>query len=399
MGSLPEVRKNLFRQNAFDGLGLCTFGAVAYLLWRRIVATNEVRPVDLLVYHLAVGHIGADDAFKHSFPELPFTYPPSGLLLLLPAALPVALVSAALYLASAASMWITVRLVVRASAACGTIWNRVGAVSLMSALGLLTWPMTLGMSLGQVAPIVMGMTAVATLRVRPQMKGPLLLGTATALKLTPALFALFWWRIGQKRSAALAGATFLAWTAVSALIMPRFSRWYFLDGGVMAADHDYANLSNQAVSGVVQRLGAEGAAAVLATLTLSAAMLIGSMAVAVRLHSAGWNAVAVTLLGVWSGVIAPVAWIHAFGWWVPLAIAIGLTGRRRTDVAAAVLVYLLPFTLLLGGSISEPPSGTSQSPVSAAYALLACGVTIWLWWRIPSRSERARARNVNERTL
>ncbi len=160
----------------------------------------------------------------------------------------------------------------------------------------------------------------------------------------------------------------------------------YLRGGVVDADDWYAadagNLSNQALTGIAARAGLESQPSRLVVLGLSVALLLVGLFAAKRLHDAGWTAVGVALLGVWSGVAAPVGWIHAFGWWVPLAVAIALTGRQKSDVLMALAVVVTPSLLLLGRLGDVQFTGVWALVWTSNYALVAVLVTAWLWWRV-----------------
>lgn len=355
------------------GLYLAVVALVAGVL-------RDVRAPDVQVYHLALEHLGADDVYRHFYPDLaaPYTYPPSALVLLAWLAVPLAAARVLMLVATTVSVWVTAAVVVR-TAARGSPWDRAGTVGAVSAVTLLSLPLFLAAGLGQAAPVVMGLSAWGMLGARSRWRGAWV-GTAAALKLTPAAFALHWWSTGRRRDCLVTGAAFLAWTALGWWAMPASSQWYYLDGGVLRAPQDYTNVSNQALSGIAARAGWESPLAGVGVLGVCAALLAAGLLVARRAHGAGWEAAAVALVGLWSGVCAPLAWIHAFGWWVPLAVAIALHGRTRRDVLVAVVTALWPAALL------AVPTGPGPSIGSAWYPLGVVLVTTWLWRRLPARA-------------
>ncbi len=365
------------------GLYLAAVALVAGVL-------RDVRAPDLQVYHLALEHLGADDVYRHLYPDItaPYTYPPSALVLLAWLAVPLAAGRVLMVVATAVSVWLTSAVVVR-TAAQGSPWDRAGIVGAVSAVTLLSLPLFLAAGLGQAAPVVMGISAWGMLGARTRWRGAWV-GAAAALKLTPAAFALHWWSTGRRRDCLVAGAAFLAWTALGWWAMPASSRWYFRDGGVLRAPQDYTNVSNQALSGIAARAGWGSPPAGVAVLAVSAALLVAGLLVARRAHDAGWDAAAVALVGLWSGVCAPLAWIHAFGWWVPLAAAIALHGRTRRDVLVAVVTTLWPAALLV------VPTGPGPSIGSAWYPLGVVLVTTWLWRRLPARAAGRRGPSVGQ---
>ena len=176
---------------AVNVLGFTLFGCVAAILGMGVLQSGSV---DLRVYHLAASHVLTDDVYLHKFPDWPFVYPPSALILMAPRARH-SLGTGPHVPLSVASVWITLHLTAR-SCAQGTVWARPGAVAAYSTLALLSWPLLLGMGLGQVAPVVMGLSAIGMLGAVPVEWG--WIGTATALKLTPALFGFHLWMVGRQ---------------------------------------------------------------------------------------------------------------------------------------------------------------------------------------------------------
>lgn len=364
-------------------VALDVFGALALVSVVGLVAwvLREVQAHDSNVYHLAVARLPSDDVFERYYPDSssPFSYPPSALLLLSPLGLPTGVARWTVFVASVASIVMTVKLTVR-RAAPQSPWGRVGPICMLSSLTVISLPGFIALGLGQIAPIVVGLTALGTLGVRSA-AGGVWLGAAVSLKLTPAAFVIHWVSVGRRWAAVVAVGTFAAITALAAVIMPRSTWWYFGELGVMRAPQAYENVSNQAVSGVAARLGMyEGQSRWLVIMLSALALAVGIWA-ARRVHRAGWDVVAVALVGTWSAVASPLSWLHAFLWFMPLAIAIALQGRTRWDVLIAVLVYIAQFVLMLG------PDWASSIPIAGvAYISIAVWVTAWLLWRVRKQS-------------
>ncbi len=89
---------------AVDVLGVLGFVTVALLMgWLSL----GVDPADLRVYHLAAGNILADDVFHHTFPDWPYVYPPSALLVMIMLGAPLPFARILTFIASVASVWVT----------------------------------------------------------------------------------------------------------------------------------------------------------------------------------------------------------------------------------------------------------------------------------------------------
>lgn len=379
MNTAPPSSRPASASQLLDFLALIAISGILILI---ATAVWGVSPKDLSVYHDAVRHLASDDVYGFDYQGLPFAYPPSALIAMAPVGVALPAARILMFVCSVAAVVATVRLTVRSSAP-GSAWDRVGAVAVLSGLTMMTWPFLLGSALGQIAPIVMGLTAVAVLGRRSRWNG-VWLGTAVAIKLTPAAFWLYWGAIGRWRATLVSISTFLAWAVAAAVIMPQSTWWYFGEGGMVRAEQDYSYTDNQALMGVaVRALGDEPMVRVGAVAVSSMALLV-AVAVAKRLRDAGWAAVAVSLVGVWSGIATPLGWTHAFVWWAPLAIALYLSGRTRTDRAAGVLVYLAPFLVLLGPPDAPSPVSGLEQVRGATYLVIGVAVTAYLSWRVRS---------------
>lgn len=319
------------------------FLAIAVALLQTVLGQPN-RPVrldiDFLIYREAVPHLLSDDVYEPLFESLPFAYPPSALLFLAPAALPAESVARVLwFLLGLSGAWLAMRLTAQ-EAAPSSWWSTLPGSVLLTAGALLTFPIQTSLLAGQVPAILMGMVAIAALGRHRVTDGPLL-GVATSIKLTPGLFAVWWWIIGRRKDAAIAGATTLAVFALGWLFMPDSSIRYFLQGGMFDLDRNSParRISNQSLYGVAARAGLEGAWERALWISLTVLITGWALNCARQLAGAGQLAVAVSLVGVWSAIAAPLAWTHAFVWWAPLGTAIGLSGLPRSrGVAAAIWV-------------------------------------------------------------
>lgn len=360
-----------------DVLGVVALVGVVGLL---AVFMTRVGTADLRVYHLAVHRIGSDDVYDHLYPRWPFTYPPAALLLMWPLGGSFTPVRWGVFVGSVAATVVTMRLTIGA-AAPGSRWTRPGPVCLASALMLVSPPVVLGLALGQAAPAVLALSAAGAYGRRDTRSG-VAMGVAMVLKLTPAIFVALWLVVGRVRRAGAAVLVFVALVGLGWLVLPASSTWYLARGGFARAEQVYATTTNQSITGTVARGGWDDPASRLAAAVLCGLLLVLALLVARGLVRAGWYAVAVPLVGVWSGLASPVGWIHAFGWWVPLAVAVALTGRTRADLAAGATILVLPCLVVLDPWGLEGTGGVLDLAWNSNYLLVGCGATGWLWWRV-----------------
>jgi len=195
-----------------------------------------------------------------------------------------------------------------------------------------------------------------------------LVGLATAIKLTPALFVVHFAVTRQWRLAAFAVAGCAAATAVGALLHPgltgTFARsvvWTLTDRVDLHHAPSYAG--NQSVTGILAAAGLDpGPVAVLVVLAVGAA--VGTAAH--RVHRAGRELDAWLIIGMSAPLLSPFSWNHHYVFVLP-ALA-GLARRSWTARPAATVVVLAGTLALLH---LGPASGDT---------LLRDGP----WWAVPA---------------
>lgn len=316
------------------------WGVVAGVLLASVVVRSFGSGlIDLRVY-LTGGAVwlSGGDLYAPSLPGptgLPFTYPP------LAAALFGALTW--LPLPVVALLW-TAAGIVLFTAACNVAVRYSGsrlpkAGFGLAALCLLLEPMRSTLDLGQVNLILIGLVALDCLLPRTPWPRGLLVGIAAAIKLTPAIFVLFFLLRRRWRPALTAMGTFAACGALGWLLAPRESQRFWFDamldpkrvGGL-------AYTSNQSLRGLLFRIGiSESVWLVLCLVVLALTIMMlprvtNDLAAVVALAAAGY-------------LISPVSWSHHWVWIGPALLL--LHGGTRLAVTAVFAVgphWLLPAT-------------------------------------------------------
>ncbi|MFE5334249.1 glycosyltransferase 87 family protein, partial [Embleya sp. NPDC056575] len=215
------------------------------------------------------------------------------------------------------------------------------------------------------------------------------IGLAAAIKLTPALFAVFllvtgvvaytrrgsagpWLRHARGAAVAFAGATLLAASALPYDSWRFWSRMLFETGRVGLVE----DTANQSLRGVLARL--------LHTTQpglwwVAAAAVAGSLGlgVAVAAELRGRRAWAVSACAVTALLISPVSWSHHWVWCVPMVLILGTRGRAATVGSAQVTAV-----------ITAQATAVSTALVTAAgTSLVFCSYALWWVPHGPGRLE------------
>ncbi len=346
--------------------------ALVPLLRSYLIEAPAPRLVDLEVYREAGRSLlSGRPVYGHLTDPphlLPFTYPPVAALAAVPlAVLPERLVDWLWTFAQVAALALVVRLAFRAFLdRFGSSWP-LAAGALVGACSWLL-PVRDGYMFGQVDVFLVAMCLVGVVRTRVRGDAGAWVGLATAVKLTPGVFAVHLWLSGRQTAAAWALGTAAALTLAAALAAPETSL-NFWAGAVFDADRLGANAgtANQSLRGVVLRVGPDDTAGTLLWLVLAAAVAVWGFRTARRFSSAGDDVGAVAVVGLLAVLLSPVGWIHHLAWVVVALAAVVGDGRstRRWLLTTAVWLW---FTLPLPWWGIEL-IGTGNAPYSVGRTL------------------------------
>lgn len=308
--------------------------------------------------------------------ELPFTYPPFAALAFIPLMLPG--YSAANWLLTAvtiACVAASLRCFAAATPrAAGARMRRLLPWALPAALLLEPVRSTLGY--GQINALLMALVSVDCLTRAPRWPRGIGVGIAAALKLTPAVFLLFFVLRRDLRSAARAGLSFAACTCAAFALAPHDSLRYWTEivyqpgriGGMSYA-------SNQSILGTLARLGLSNPART--WLWLALCLLVAALAVTGMRGALKTNRVTTALsLNAAAGLlISPISWSHHWIWAAPALLtclsAINPNRQRPpTLVSLALLTFAIaPHWLLPSGGGRELHWAWWQQAVGDSYTL------------------------------
>lgn len=333
--------------------------AVAPLVVHWLGNPDDQRLVDLDVYRTG-GRALLEGRPIYGFvtpaPQLlPFTYPPIAALLAAPLAWlswPVAqwVWTAGIYVALAVAVAFGFRpLLARADR------HRLPLLfALLVVMCAYLMPIRDQVRFGQVDILLVALCLADCLARRPRWPRGLLVGIATAVKLTPGVFLIYFLVTGfgrdgdreQRRALSMAVFTAAVLTALPFLLIPAdaVDFWFsaLLDGDRVGANNA---TTNQSMRGMLLRLYLPDAPTTAIWLALVAAVAWYGFRAARRALAAGDPLTAVALVGLMAVLLSPVAWIHHLAWLVVVLGALAGSGRDpvRLWVATGVwLYYVLP---------------------------------------------------------
>ncbi|GAA1542218.1 glycosyltransferase 87 family protein [Kribbella lupini] len=303
--------------------------------------------------------------------RLPFTYPPLAAILFT-ALYAVPFTVAELLMNASSVAGLAATLLVVSARLHG--WNRravvTGLFGVLAAMVLEPVRSTIGF--GQVNLILMGLVALDCLLPRTRWPRGLLVGLAAAIKLTPAVFVVFYLVRRDYRSAAVSAVSFAGFTLLAWCLAPGDSRGYWF--GVLFDPDRIGGATygfNQCFQAVLARVMDEGVARTVVWLALVATSGALTWLAAWRRRAEGDDVTALLVVAVWGLLASPVSWSHHWVWIAP-AVLVLLTKRRLLWTTALVFV-VGPHTLL-------PAEGRDWSllehVVGSAYVLIGVGFLI-----------------------
>jgi alpha-1,2-mannosyltransferase len=329
--------------------------------------------IDLQVYRFGVqAWLSGHDVYKQlpttsAGISLPYLYPPFSLavftpLTVVPWKLSMLFMTALSMIALIASVHVVITRVWSAGDHRGTAALTATAIPLTLALE----PVRETLSFGQVNLWLMALVVLDCLgRARWWPRG-LLIGLAIAIKLTPAVFVLFFLLRRDFRAAAVSVASAAAFFTLGFVLAWRDSISYWLTGGGPAADLRGSPFSsNQALAGALSRFGPDPLWDALIWALVAAVMVRVCVLVVPRVNAPS-GLVVTAAAGL---VISPISWSHHWVWIVPaLIVCAAHVARRRQHLLGSAVGLALVATVFI-------PGPHNYAPVSGDDELN------WTWWQ------------------
>ncbi|MBM0278270.1 glycosyltransferase 87 family protein [Micromonospora tarensis] len=286
----------------------------------------------------------------------PFTYPPFAALVLGP----ITAVSEGVL----RGIWLvaTCLAVVAVAGAVGAALTtrqsrRPLVVAVAATVLMLSAPVQSNLRFGQVSIFIVLMALVDGMGLVPPRLRGMLVGIASAIKLTPLLFVVYFLATGRYRDAGRAAGTFLACAGLGAVVLPTES-WTYWTEAVRQTSRigNLASLGNQSLHGMLLRVGVDEPTLPLLWAGLVALICAVALLRARQLTGQGRPGHAAVLVGCATVAASPVSWTHHQVW--PVLAAMLLIGASGIAQRAAGVALLAATVVSLGavlGPISTRP--------------------------------------------
>ncbi|MEV3978603.1 glycosyltransferase 87 family protein [Nonomuraea sp. NPDC049758] len=343
-GEVRVIRRQWW---AWVVVALVVAAAAAPLVHTWLTNPDDQRLVDLDVYRTG-GQMLLDgrpvyDFFTPAPQLLPFTYPP------IAAMLAVALAemswgtaqwvwTAGIFAALAVTVWFAFRQALRAYVPWVFGLLMVACTYLM--------PIRDQVRFGQVDILLVALCLVDCLARRPWLPRGFLVGLATAVKLTPGVFLIYFLVTRQWRTFFMAAFVAAVLTVLPFVVIPQDASafWFsaLLDPERLGAN---TATTNQSIRGMLLRLYMPESLTFAIWAVIVAAVAWYGFRAARAAYQAKDELTAVALTSLMAVLLSPVAWIHHLAWVVVALGAIVGDGRDpvRLRVAAGVwLFYVVP---------------------------------------------------------
>jgi alpha-1,2-mannosyltransferase len=377
---------------------LLTVAALAWAGWR-LLGHIPYR-IDIEVYRMGGRAwldgrpLYADGAMFHTRAglDLPFTYPPLAAVAFSPFAwLPLNAASVAITLTTLVLLIVSTVIVLtrldvwpQTSPGGARRWDRVTAeptwlrrcwlaVAIVAPAVIYLEPIRANFDFGQINVVLMTLVIADCVPRRTPWPRGLLLGVAIALKLTPAVFLLYFLLRRDTRALLVSAASAVAATLAGFALAWRDSLEYWTDTVRNTDRIGTATLNtNQNIAGALARLGlGEGERFVLWTLACFAVWA------ARRVLRAGQPVLALICVAMFGLVVSPVSWSHHWVWVLPTLLVTTVVAYRLRHLALAA-VTAAGIALMVWTPITLMPE--HHETAASLWRQLAGGS--YVWWAI-----------------
>jgi alpha-1,2-mannosyltransferase len=375
-------------------LGLPAAAAFGYTTWRLLWHARY--RIDIDVYRMGGqawlnNHPLYSNGVMFHTPiglNLPFTYPPLAAVAFSPFAwlgLPAAsaaitlttltlLIISILIVLSSLDVWATSRIVP------GPAWLRRCWLAVLVTAAAAIWlePIRSNFAYGQINVVLMTLVIADCMPRRTPWPRGALLGIGIALKLTPAVFLLYFLLRRDTRAALTAVGSSVVATLVG-FVMAWDDSWEYWTDTVHKTDRiGSPDLNtNQNIAGVLARLGLD--ADLRFTLWAAGCLLVLAVTLwaARRMLDAGEPACAVICVALFGLLVSPISWSHHWVWMLPAVLVTTVTAWRRRNAVLA-LVAATGLAVMVWAPIDLLPKHHEST---AAWWRQLVGAS-YVWWAL-----------------
>jgi alpha-1,2-mannosyltransferase len=260
---------------------------------------------------------------------------------------------------------------------------------------LLLEPVRGNLAYGQVDVFLMALVIADCLTPSPRWPRGSLAGLAAAMKLTPALFIVFFLLRRDYRAAATMGASFAAASGLGFLLAPADSARYWTST-FFNVDRigEPQNASNQSIFGVLARAGLHPGTISFTFFWLGLSVIVIAAACVGMRHAlaAGDVYLALILNAFAILLVSPISWSHHWVWAVPALLCLAISARRLA-VTGLVIFALGPQCWLPQGGSRELNWAPWEQILGDSYVLCAVAVIGWFAYRAVAANASPSPRN------
>ena len=284
-------------------------------------------------------------------PSVKYTYTPFAALLfaggsLLPWATLRWLMTALSIASIPLSAWLTIGAMGRRGASRVSLTLAIGAVAL--------WiePVTRGLYLGQIEPLLLLLVVWDLTQPDQHRWKGVGIGIAAGIKLVPLIFIPYLLLAGKFRQAVVASATFAATIMVGFIALPGPSSSYWLTGYFIKPGRTGGvdSLVNQSLLAFFARQAGGSPQAELTWLPVAALVGLAGITAGAMLARSGRPTQGWVLVGITSVLVSPISWDHHWVWVVALLAMLGSLAMSARRSRSWIFVALLLITLGVYGS-------------------------------------------------
>ncbi|MGA5464500.1 glycosyltransferase 87 family protein [Mycobacterium sp. NPDC050041] len=385
-GLAPTIAWRLFQLSTLAALGWAAWRLLGHVPYR----------IDVDVYRMGgrawldgrpLYADGAMFATKGGL-DLPFTYPPLAAIAFAPfawlslSAASMAITATTLVLLIVSTTILLTRLDVWPHTAVTSepAWLRRAwlAAALAAPAVVYLEPIRANFDFGQINVVLMTLVIADCVPRRTAWPRGMLLGLAIALKLTPAVFLLYFLLRRDTRALITAAASVAAATLAGFVLAWRDSIEYWTETVRNTDRIGSATLNtNQNIAGALARIGL-GEEVRFAVWTACCFAVLGlTVWAARRLLRAGEPVLALICVAMFGLVVSPVSWSHHWVWVLPAVLATGVTAARRRSLALAA-VSVAGVALVVWTPITLMPA--HREAAASLWRQLAGGS--YVWWAL-----------------
>lgn len=268
--------------------------------------------------------------------QLPFTYPPIATVVFTPLLLvPSSVMGVLLTLLSAGLLWWCIAIVLRrVMKEISTYDSRLFALLILP-IALFTEPVNQTLQFGQINILLMVLVLMDTFTKKPWLPRGFWIGLAAAIKLTPAVFGLYFLVKKDWKGAIISILSGVGFTLLAFLLLPSSSKIYWTE--TLSDPSRIGNLSyitNQSLRGFFSRLMHENQGTVELIWMAGVALTLVGVAIAMfRVLKAGSPHGAVLLNSLIALLCSPVSWSHHWVWLIPIALGFAVAAWSQRETA------------------------------------------------------------------